>query len=208
MKCATRWRPSAVALAMSIITACSAGDAFQPVLPAPDAVKELQTSSASADGTGSGPSASSAPYDTLSGYIMVGPGGGNWVFGEHKINFPPNSICDMAQTNYFDWGKACTPIASDVRIDLKWWRDAEGHPHVDFSPAMRFQPTKKGEVTLYLKDQAAAKALNPVIGYCVSAGAICIDESNLDNALVTKRDSRGGFVYRIIRHFSGYNVWA
>ena len=35
-----------------------------------------------------------------------------WVIGEHKINFPANSICDMSQTNYFDWGKPCTPISS------------------------------------------------------------------------------------------------
>jgi hypothetical protein len=114
----------------------------------------------------------------------------------------------MSQTNYFDWGKACVPISTTIRIDVKWWRDAAGHPHVDFAQALRFQPTKKGEVTLYLKDAEAARATNPKINYCPLVGLPCVDESLYDSALATKRDSRGGFVFRIIRHFSGYNVWA
>lgn len=149
-----------------------------------------------------------ADMDTTSGYILVGPQGGNWVFGDHKINFPAGSVCDMSRTSYLDWGKPCTPITTTIRIDVRWWRRADGHPEVDFSPALRFQPTKKGEVTLYLKDAEAARAANPRINYCATAGGACVDESIFDPALVTKRDSRGGFVYRIIRHFSGYNVWA
>lgn len=52
-----------------------------------------------------------------------------------------------------------------------------GHPHVDFSPALRFQPTRKGEVTRWLKDAAAAKSANPVIGYRAVDPLICLDES-------------------------------
>lgn len=184
------------------VAACAADDGFRPIAPTAGQL-ELQTASATPDGE-----RTSAPADTSYGYIMVGPMGGNWVFGEHKINFPANSICDMSQANYFEWGQPCTPISTTIRIDLKWWRDAAGHPQVDFQPALRFQPTRKGEVTLYLKDQAAAKAANPKINYCPGFGLPCVDESLIDSALATKRDSRGGFVYRIIRHFSGYNVWA
>ena len=188
----------ALAAAMIVLTACAGDAPLAPTSRAVDVNHELFA--ATNPGTG-------AVADTAWGTMIVGPQGGNWVFGEHKINFPANSICDMSQTNYFAWGQSCTPITSDVRIDLKWWRDAAGHPHVDFTPALRFQPTRKGEVTLYLKDQAAAKAQSPVIGYC-AVDLFCVDESGLDNALQTKRDAKGGFVYRIIRHFSGYNVWA
>lgn len=190
-----------VLAAMILLTACAADDSFRPMAPETGSM-ELQTAAAVPDGD------RQVASDTTSGYMMVGPQGGNWVIGEHKINFPANSICDMSRTNYFDWGKACTPISTTIRIDVKWWRDAAGHPHVDFAQALRFQPTKRGEVTLYLKDAAAARATNPKINYCPGFGLPCIDESLLDGALATKRDSKGGFVYRIIRHFSGYNVWA
>jgi hypothetical protein len=197
-------RPILSALAASVVAACSAADGFQPIAPDNPSL-EYQTSSPQTDGGGG---AHQTSADTSYGYMIVGPQGGNWVFGEHKINFPANSVCDMTQTNYFDWGKPCTPISSSVRIDLKWWRDAAGHPHVDFRPALRFQPTKKGDVVLYLKDPVAAKAQNPVIQYCPFSGLPCIDESYFDSDLATKKDNRGGFVFRIIRHFSGYNVWA
>jgi hypothetical protein len=190
-----------VASTMILVTACAADDAFRPVAE-PVVSSTLEAPSAVPDGE------RQAAADTSGGYMLVGPQGGNWVIGEHKINFPANSICDMSQTNYFDWGKPCTPISSTIRIDVKWWRDAQGHPHVDFQQALRFQPTRKGEVTLYLKDAEAARATNPKINYCPVVGALCVDESILDSSLATKRDSKGGFVYRIIRHFSGYNVWA
>lgn len=183
------------------VVACSADDSFRPMAPEGPSLL-LEAAAAVPDGD------RVALSDTSSGYMMVGPQGGNWVIGEHKINFPANSICDMSQTNYFDWGKPCTPISTTIRIDVKWWRDANGHPHVDFAQALRFQPTRKGEVTLYLKDAAAARAQNPKINYCPINGLPCVDESLYDNSLVTRRDSKGGFVYRIIRHFSGYNVWA
>lgn len=194
--------PRISVLATLIFTAaCAVDDTLRPMAPT-GASAALETTAAVPDGN------RQVTSDTSSGYLMVGPQGGNWVIGEHKINFPANSICDMSQTNYFEWGKPCTPISGTIRIDVKWWRDAAGHPHVDFAPALRFQPTKRGEVTLYLKDADAARATNPKINYCPGFGLPCVDESLLDASLATKRDSKGGFVYRIIRHFSGYNVWA
>lgn len=182
-----------------LLAACSVSDTLQP--------RDFSTPSTEYQVPESDGGTRVAASDTSRGYLMVGPQGGNWVFGEHKIVFPANSVCDMSQTNYFAWGQPCVPISSTIRIDLKWWRDAAGHPHVDFQQALRFQPTRKGEVTLHLKDQAAARADRPVIGYCVTA-TVCVDEGLLDSSLATRKDSKGGFVYRIIRHFSGYNVWA
>ena len=186
---------------MIFVAACSADDSFRPIA-APTASATLEASAAVPDGD------RQVASDTSGGYMLVGPQGGNWVIGEHKINFPANSICDMSQTNYLDWGMPCVPISTTIRIDVKWWRDVYGRPHVDFAQALRFQPTKKGEVTLYLKDATAARATNPKINYCPLVGLPCVDESLYDSVLTTKRDTKGGFVYRIIRHFSGYNVWA
>lgn len=187
------------ALALGAL-ACGVSDVTQPERQ-PSASAEVQPSSFSVD-------KSPPAADTSRGYMIVGPQGGNWNFGDHKINFPANSLCDMSQTRYSDWGKPCAALTSDIRIDIAWWRDADGHPHVEFSPAMRFQPTKRGEVMLYLKDATAARSAQAVIRYCGSLTGLCMDESTLDQAMATKRDPKGGFVFRAIRHFSGYNVWA
>lgn len=193
-------RRLAIASVLVSLAACSADDALRP----PMATGALEAARATTTNESSKVTASDTGYAAL----VVGPGGGMYVFGQHQINFPANSICDMSQTRYADWGSPCTPISSHITIDVKWWTDAAGHPVVDFAPALRFQATRKGEVTLYLKDAVAAKSANPVIGYCAVVDGPCVDESLTDTALTTKKDSRGGFVYRIIRHFSGYNVWA
>ncbi len=41
------------------------------------------------------------------------------------------------------------------------------------------------------------------IDYC--EGGACVDDAVLDGSVVTQRDG-SGFVYRVIKHFSGYNV--
>ncbi|MCC6774788.1 MAG: hypothetical protein IT360_26680 [Gemmatimonadaceae bacterium] len=43
--------------------------------------------------------------------------------------------------------------------------------------------------------------------YCSSTNS-CVDESNADPTLSTQREAITGYLFRLIRHFSGYNVWA
>jgi hypothetical protein len=66
--------------------------------------------------------------------------------------------------------------ALDVRIDLKWWRDA-GASSRGLLACLALPATRKGEVTRWLKDAAAAKSANPVVGYRAVDPLICLDES-------------------------------
>ena len=83
------------------------------------------------------------------------------------------------------------------------YADDEGHPYVDFQPALRFVPTK--ETNLYLKDGAPDLATIAEILYC-NADALCVDESVSDSTLQTHRVGTTGILVRRIKHFSGYTI--
>ena len=64
-------------------------------------------------------------------------------------------------------------------------------------------PTK--QVTLYLKDKRAATDPTYNILWCIE-GSSCINEAVRDPSLATRHAPRLGFIFRRIKHFSGYNV--
>jgi hypothetical protein len=133
---------------------------------------------------------------------------GSFVIGGlHRIVFPPRSICDPRRSSYgpSEWGKPCTPLARPITITARSWRDPRGHPHIDFSPALRFAPSRA--VMLYMADRSAASDRSSRILWCGPNGR-CMDEATNDPSALTWHDARGGFVYRRIKHFSGYNVAA
>lgn len=150
--------------------------------------------------------------DTTVTTFTVGPWGGRYNLGStHRIEFPANAICDLATSSYGpgEWDQPCTPTTASVRITAKSWTDAAGHPHVDFQPAMRFSPTLSEGVVLYLKDKKSAYDPSAKILYCGGVlNLSCVDESAADPSLAVKFDSPNGFLYRRIKHFSGYNVTA
>ena len=149
--------------------------------------------------------------DTVIVTFAVGPNGGSVDIGNHAITFPASTICDPAVSTYgpTEWQAPCQLIASPVTITATSWIDASGHPIVDFSPALRFATNADGVLpTLYLRDADAVLQDWSSIVYCAFPGSSCINESVTDSALTTYRDPVTGFLYRFIRHFSGYNVWA
>lgn len=88
------------------------------------------------------------------------------------------------------------------------WLDVFGRAHVDFNKAIRFYPNSSGKLpAIYLRDPSAALSNYSRIDYCASAGN-CVDEAATDSVVRTKRDPITGYLYRLVRHFSGYNVWA
>jgi len=127
--------------------------------------------------------------------------------GGHKIVIPANAICDPATSGYGSatWEAPCTPIATSLTITAVSSFDAAGHPAVQFSPDLRFTPNDAKPVTLYMYDKAAAQDPSFRILYC-SAPLNCIDESLTDPEVATKTDLKNGFLYRRIKHFSGYNI--
>jgi hypothetical protein len=125
--------------------------------------------------------------------------------GDHVLVIPAGGICDPATSSYGPgtWDDDCAPLTHSLIITATTYADADGHPYVDFQPALRFVPTK--ETDLYLKDGKRTTAGIVTINYC-NALAVCVDESLTDPSLVTQRVGSSRLVFRRVKHFSGYNV--
>ena len=127
----------------------------------------------------------------------------------HKLWLRAGAICNPLTSGYGPryWYEPCESLMVPITIVAKSWRDDYGHPRIDFAPELRFTPLsgKREAAVLYMKDKKAVRDTTAVILYCPSNGG-CYDESLSDPDLVTRFDTRNGFVYREIKHFSGYNV--
>jgi hypothetical protein len=139
-------------------------------------------------------------YDPAVAQVYSIPGG-------HKISFGVAAVCDPALSTYgvTEWDKPCAPLSAPISITATAWNDANGHPYVEFQPALRFVPGS--EVILFLKDKDAADNPASTIEWCDASGQ-CVDESVSQPSVITKRDTRNGVVYRLIKHFSGYHITA
>src|SRR5215212_8365261 len=127
--------------------------------------------------------------------------------GQHRISFSVGAVCDPATSSYgpTEWDQPCQPLLAPISITATTSLTPQGHPRVDFSPALRFVPGR--EVTLYLRDSDAALDPTTVIQWCDDAGQ-CLDEGTVQASTETKRDAALGIVFRAIKHFSGYLISA
>ena len=125
-----------------------------------------------------------------------------------KISFPAGSVCDVATSSYgpTQWDQPCTPQRDSVDITVKAWTDAEGHPRLDFSPAMRFNPAADPVVISMVTTDPAGTSLG--IRYCPEGAAECVDEAVADPDLQTYFTASTGTYFRRVKHFSGYNIAA
>ena len=128
----------------------------------------------------------------------------------HRLYFAAGSVCDPATSGYGagTWETPCKRAKGPVTITARAWVDADGHPYIEFSPALRFNPDDERPVWLALVDRRAAGDPYSQIGYCADDAASCVDESLTDPELVTYRSPKNGYLYRRIKHFSGYHVLA
>jgi len=131
-------------------------------------------------------------------------------FGDGSVvTFPRGlaSVCD-ASTAYGPgtWDQPCSVATEAITFTVKMWHEANGMPHIDFSPSVRFAPDV--EVSLAFHSPIAANAWWSKIQYCVTATSACVDESLADPSLNTNTDPATGYIFRRIKHFSGYNVVA
>ena len=137
------------------------------------------------------------------------------VFGTSSndvIAIPPGSLCDPKTNTYgpTEWKKPCSIAVSTITFEIRSWVDAEQHPHAEFYPAMRFNPSAVTPVTLFFQDPLMVNYTQVRIPYC-NAANVCVDEGATDPELetyVTPLPYGGYYVYRKLRHFSGYNVTA
>jgi hypothetical protein len=131
------------------------------------------------------------------------------LLGTHMVVFPAYTICDPNSSNYGPsyWLQACAKLTTRIQINATTWTDPNGRPQVDFDRHIRFYPNWSGELpAIYLRDPAAALTSWGRVDYC-SSSTSCVDEAASDPVLATKRDPATGYLYRLIRHFSGYLVW-
>lgn len=129
------------------------------------------------------------------------------IAGGHRLWVQKGGVCDL-ESPYGPalWDELCELATLPIVVIARSWTDAESHPHVQFTPDLRFAPTvdKRASAELYLKDKSAIDDPSTAILYCNEKG--CIDEGRVDPTMATMRDRQQGFVYRRIKHFSGYQV--
>ena len=125
-----------------------------------------------------------------------------------KITFPAGSVCDIATSSYgpTEWDQPCEPQRTHVNITVRAWVDSTGHPRLDFSPSMRFNPAAGPVVISMVTADPAGTSLG--INYCPDGATSCIDESLADADLLTWHQPSTGTYFRRVKHFSGYNIAA
>ncbi len=131
-----------------------------------------------------------------------------YIPGAHRLWVRAGGICDL-KSDYGSgtWDLPCLSAILPTIVVARSWVDANGHPGIEFSPALRFLPAKEGEgssAELWLRDRSAAWNTTAIIRYCTEKE--CVDEGAKDSSMVTLHDLKRGYLYRRIKHFSGYQV--
>lgn len=153
----------------------------------------------------------STKADTTIQKVTVDPKIGALVsFGaDHKVVIYPFTICDPNSSGYGPsyWRQWCTQALTPITFTFKSWKNASGRPAMDVKPNVRFVPNSM--VRIYFHDASLTSFHNIVIPYCNENG-ICVDEGGNDGFQTTyyAPGIPGFWVYRNLRHFSGYNVTA
>jgi hypothetical protein len=148
--------------------------------------------------------------DESSADFTVTPSGGYFRMGAHGIVFPRNVICDPATSSYGRefWDAPCRVLREPIRIHAEL-RVQDGREWVDFSPELRFKPSRRASdwVWIYMHtDAATLPDRSLTIVWSPAIGVPGIDESLDDATLRTFVLPWSGYAYRRIKHFSGYNV--
>lgn len=200
--------PLAMQAAMIVLVACSVGD---PTSPTPRLSAGLQQQLLP-NGEVSQVALDLTPADTQFATLALRKNISAWyAFGPHKLYVPGYVICDPGTSGYglSYWLQPCKVLkgVGKVNVTVKYWTDSRGYARAEFGPNLRFHPTT-GYVELHLMDALGSRATSSAILHCIDGTEICVNESATDPLVVTHRDPATGWVWRIIRHFSGYNVWA
>ena len=132
--------------------------------------------------------------------------GVNQRLGDHFISIPAGAICDPLLSSYgsTEWNNECHRLAGSIVITATSMEDNNGHPYVDFQPALRFAPSKN--VMLFLRDRSTTPTALSIM-YCNNVG-FCVDESKADPSVAPFRVNATSILGRRVKHFSGYSIAA
>ena len=161
---------------------------------------------------------------TLVGTIELSPNGGTYHVGDFDIVMPAGAVCDPATTKYGAryWDDDCKPATGSIIVNVIAKKQGKG-VSVDFQPDLRFRPGA-GWVVIQtnaysaLLTSTAVRQLSPRSGffenfsiqYVPTGGTRQLNEfrSTGDPSLLTHVDLGTGRVWRRVKHFSGYIVYA
>lgn len=129
--------------------------------------------------------------------------------GVNSLYFPAGAVCDPATSSYGpgEWDKPCSPIQRDLTITVVA-TVAHGRVTLDFSPSVRFQPSRP--VWFVVKNDLIKTAWQPenwVVLFNDGHGNL-VDEGASDRSVITYVDRVNGVALRRIKHFTGYEVGA
>lgn len=147
--------------------------------------------------------------------FTVTPQGGVFFIGPHLIAFSDRAICDPARSSYgpTEWDKPCPALDGPITIRAQL-SGGNGHPRIDFTPALRFVPKQYHSqgVWLYLQDRTLTNSGSGnaadrfEILWAPSQGAPLVDEEQADAEVRTEVEMDTQVLFRKIKHFSGYTV--
>lgn len=143
---------------------------------------------------------------------------GNGLF---TIKVPSNSVCDPAVSSYGDgtWDSPCTTLGSgqSLTLTVTYGFTSSNVPVFDVSPGIRFAPNSVvtlgtmayasaivANATYYASNQQALHYFG--MYYTPDLGVTAYTDAAKDNSLITHVNLSTGYVWRRVKHFSGYNI--
>src|SRR6185503_18949316 len=150
--------------------------------------------------------------------FTLNPEGGHADIGVYNLDYDADAVCNPETSEYgpSEWRKPCEALGEPIVITAKFWVE-DGHTYSDFSPDIRFNPSKFVWVSATVPDlrgKVITDALRDKysVGYTrvVDGMRYFIDEGAEDPGLATvfgEEDglATGGLKRRLL-HFSGYYV--
>lgn len=203
-----------ISLLIAGATALLAATACSDVGTAPRSVARQAASVASFDASRSGHAGSVAitrfTIHKKGGVVpIMMPGSDEPLF---TLSFPANAVCDPTD-GYGDFDAPCSPVGHSVHVTATV-HYVHGSPGVDFSPELRFDPSKVVTIsTTRDRDAVFAMASSPTpnwnafaILYTPDSFQSLVADAQVDPDMVTHISASTGLVWRRIKHFSGYWV--
>lgn len=146
--------------------------------------------------------------------FTIDPQGGSVKIGGFRLDYPANSVCDPATSGYGPeyWLAPCQTLTTSITMTAVV-SYVDGQAQADFSPNIRFRPdasvllsVKRPRIVGQLLTDDLQRAYSMLYFKMVDGSRYTIDEAATDSDLATKYDNGQGWVWRRIRHFTGYYV--
>ena len=210
-----------------LIRKLAAGAAALTILGCSDSALSPSRATSRSLAPGVAPRLDLDPSMTFSGLktttIKLTSAGGTYSIGNglFTIKIPSNAVCDPAVSTYGDgtWDSPCTTLASgqSLSVTVTYGFTSANVPVFDISPGIRFNPNSVVTLGTYAYAssitanssyyQSYPQALHYFgMYYTPDLGSTAVTDAANDNSLITHVKLSTGYVWRRVKHFSGYNI--